>query len=180
MIKLEYLEEKDFGKLVEWNNNKSPNYLFQWAGPSYKYPLTEEQIKEYFSKGINKENSNSFVYKIILVQTNEIIGTIQLAGIDKNNRSARICRFLIGDENIRGKGIGKQALEEVLNIGFNKFNLHRISLGVFDFNHSAVKCYESAGFVKEGLLRDIRKAEEGYWSLYEMSILEEEWRNKNL
>ncbi|MCW3108086.1 MAG: family N-acetyltransferase, partial [Segetibacter sp.] len=36
---------------------------------------------------------------------------------------------------------------------------------------------EKCGFVKEGLMRDVlRYQDDTYWSLYEMSILEDEWR----
>jgi RimJ/RimL family protein N-acetyltransferase len=61
-------------------------------------------------------------------------------------------------------------------MGFEKFGLHKISLGVFDFNEGAIKCYEGVGFKKEGLLRDSRRVGDSYWNLYEMSILEDEWR----
>jgi RimJ/RimL family protein N-acetyltransferase len=46
---------------------------------------------------------------------------------------------------------------------------------VFDFNLSVIACYEKAGFIKEGLLRDSRKNDDEYWNLWEMSILENEW-----
>lgn len=64
----------------------------------------------------------------------------------------------------------------LLNIAFNDLSLHRVGLGVFDFNESAIRSYEKVGFVKEGLLRDVRKMGDEYWSLWEMSILEDEWR----
>ena len=50
---------------------------------------------------------------------------------------------------------------EILKIAFDELQLHRVSLGVFDFNHSAIACYEKVGFVKEGLLRDARKMGDG-------------------
>jgi RimJ/RimL family protein N-acetyltransferase len=175
VIKLEYLEKKDFKKIIEWNNNKSADYLLQWSGPMYKYPLTEEQIKEFFLREVEKDNSNVFVYKIILVETDEMIGTIELRETDKDNKVGRVCRFLIGEENLRGRGIGKLALEKALRIGFEELKFENIKLGVYDFNHSAIKCYENAGFVKEKFLENSRKAENGYWNLYEMSISREKW-----
>jgi RimJ/RimL family protein N-acetyltransferase len=66
-------------------------------------------------------------------------------------------------------------MEEILKVAFDELNLHRVSLGVFDFNLSAIACYEKAGFIKEGLLRDARKNDDEYWNLWEMSILEDEW-----
>ncbi|MNP78416.1 hypothetical protein D3C76_1760270 [compost metagenome] len=67
-------------------------------------------------------------------------------------------------------------IDEALRIGFEEEKLHRISLGVFDFNVSAIRCYEKAGFVQEGLIRDARRYEDTFWNLIEMSILENEWK----
>ena len=40
---------------------------------------------------------------------------------------------------------------------------------------------KAAGFIKEGLLRDSSKNGDEYWSLWEMSILEDEWmKTKNV
>ncbi len=87
--------------------------------------------------------------------------------------------MLVGDKNGRGRGIGVRMMKEILRVAFDELHLHRVSLGVFDFNTSAIACYEKAGFKKEGLLREIRKIGDEYWSLWEMSILEDEWQVMN-
>ncbi len=69
-------------------------------------------------------------------------------------------------------------MEEVLIVAFEQLDLHSVSLGVFDFNTSAIVCYERVGFVKERLLRDARKIGDEYWNLWEMSILKHEWFNR--
>ena len=157
MIKLEPFEKDDFYKLIEWNENKSADYLLQWAGPAYSFPLTLEQIENYFINEVNKENSNIFVYKIKLAETNEIIGTVELRETDKEKHEGRICRFLIGNENIRGQGIGTLALIEAIRIGFEDLKFGKITLGVFDFNTNAIRCYEKTGFGIENLRENARK-----------------------
>ena len=57
--------------------------------------------------------------------------------------------------------------------------LHKVTLGVFDFNVSAIKCYEAAGFRKERILQDAAKIGDEYWTLIEMTILAGEWAEKN-
>ncbi len=175
MIKLELIEKEDLKKIVEWNLNKSADYLLQWSGPKYNYPLTLEQVENYFLNDVKKDNSNIFVYKIQLVSTGEIIGTVELREIDRENKTGKICRFLIGDESIRGKGLGTKALSEILRIGFEDMKFEKITLGVFDFNHSAVKCYENTGFTKEKFIENARKSSAGCWNLYEMAISRVKW-----
>lgn len=147
MVKLEYLLEEDFDKIIQWNENTSPEYLMQWAGPTYKYPITKEQIAENFKNISNKDESQVFIYKIIYTESNEVIGTIQLIKTDNVNKMGKIARFLIGEESMRDKGVGTAAIDEILNIGFKK-----------------TKFTENARIIGNK-----------YWNLYEMSIKKNEW-----
>jgi RimJ/RimL family protein N-acetyltransferase len=65
---------------------------------------------------------------------------------------------------------------EVMKFGFNELKLHRITLGVYDNNTSALRCYQSAGFSIDGKMRDILRFRDEWWTLIEMSILEDEWK----
>ncbi|WP_242837309.1 GNAT family N-acetyltransferase [Alkaliphilus transvaalensis] len=178
LIKLNLLEKEDLNKIVEWNANKSADDLLQWAGPIYEYPLTHAQIENYFLNEVKKDNSNIFVYKIQLVSTDKVIGTIELREIDEKNKTGKVCRFLIGEEGIRGRGIGAEVLKEVLRIGFKDLKFEKITLAVFDFNKSAIKCYENVGFRKVKFTENARMTVNENWNLYEMAILKDEWNTK--
>lgn len=176
MITLEYFEPADFNSLIEWSGDEE--FLLQWSGLQFKYPLTTDQLVHYLEDANDRKTSSKFIYKAVEQNTNELVGHVSLWNIDRSNRSGRIGKVLLNQDH-RGKGYGKQIINRVLHVGFNEFKLHRISLGVFDFNTSAIQCYERAGFVREGLLRDARRYKENYWNLIEMSILEDEWRRIN-
>jgi RimJ/RimL family protein N-acetyltransferase len=176
MIELTFFKRSDFTQLINWIN--TPEFLLQWGGPNFSYPLTEQQLENYL-KDANKDNSTTFIYSVKHKETGNIIGHISLGNIDRKNKSARVGKVLVGDKNVRGKGIGQLMMTEILKVAFNELTLHRVSLGVFDFNLSAIACYEKAGFIKEGLLRDSRKIGDQYWNLWEMSILENEWLKPN-
>lgn len=169
MIELKVFEKADFEQLINWID--SPEFLLQWGGSGFDFPLTEKQLEKYIEK------ADTLVFKVVESGTGAAIGHISLGRIDRKNKAARVGKVLVGDTNVRGNGIGQQMLNEVLKIAFDKLHLHRVSLGVFDFNRSAIACYEKAGFIKEGLLRDSSKIGDEYWGLWEMSILEEEFRN---
>ncbi|MDU5107305.1 hypothetical protein [Clostridium sp.] len=47
--------------------------------------------------------------------------------------STRIGRVILGRKDNRNKVIGLQMFNSILDIAFNKFKLHRVDLGVFDF-----------------------------------------------
>jgi len=47
---------------------------------------------------------------------------------------------------------------------------------VYDFNEAAIRCYKRCGLQVDGVMRDVLRHDDHYWSLVEMSILEDEWR----
>lgn len=180
MIKLRPFERQDFRQLIDWVD--SPEFLLQWGGANFDFPLTEEQLEKYLSE-TEKEESEILAYAVVHQPTGNVIGHISLAKIDKKNRSARVGRVLVGDESVRGQGIGQQMMTEIVKIGFDELKLHRVTLGVYDFNTPAIACYEKVGFTKEGLLREVSRINDEYWNLWEMSMLEQEWtelKNKGI
>ncbi|PGZ05717.1 GNAT family N-acetyltransferase [Bacillus cereus] len=170
MIKLKQFTRNDFKQLKNWIH--SEEFLIQWSGNAFTYPLDEEQLEKYI------ESANTLAFKVIDEETLNVIGHISLGQIDNRNKSARIGKVLVGDMKMRGRSIGKQMMKAVLYIAFEELKLHRVTLGVYDFNTSAISCYEKIGFVKEGLLRESKKVGDTYWNLWEMSMLEYEWNNK--
>lgn len=176
-IELQPFTRSDFRTLINWVD--SPALLLQCA-PRFSYPLDEEQLERHLAQASETLGTNSElrIFKAVDVESNTSVGHIELAGIDRENGSARVVRVLVGPKEIRGRGIGTQMMQAVLRIGFGQLGLHRIDLFVFDFNHSAIACYERVGFRKEGLLRQTLRVGEQYWNVYLMSILEPEWRER--
>ena len=175
MIRLAYFERSDFSQLKDWL--KDDDLLMNWSGSLFSFPLTDRSL-EWYIKDVNEiPGSDAFIYKAIDTDSGLTIGHISLGSISKKNRSARISRVLIGNAQDRGKGYCHKMVSALLHIGFNDLKLHRISLGVYDFNTSAIKCYQRAGMTIEGKQRDILLFKGNWWSLVEMSILETEWIN---
>jgi RimJ/RimL family protein N-acetyltransferase len=174
-IELKPFERDDFSRLTGWV--KTPEFLLQWAGPIFHFPLDQSQLDTYFKDTLEDPPFRK-IYKVLNSADGSVIGHIELNNIDLLNKSATVCRVLIGESPIRNKGIGLQMVRKILEIGFDRLGLHRLDLVVFDFNQAAVKCYEKAGFKQEGHIREARKIGNDYWSLYQMSILEHEWKAK--
>ncbi|MFB5094427.1 GNAT family N-acetyltransferase [Bacillus cereus] len=168
VIKLESFKKSDFKQLINWIN--SEEFLIQWSGNAFTFPLDEQQLENYI------ESANTLAFKVIDEETSDVIGHISLGQIDNINKSARIGKVLVGNTKMRGRSIGKHMMKAVLHIAFDELKLHRVTLGVYDFNTSAISCYEKIGFVKEGLLRESKRVGETYWNLWEMSMLEYEWK----
>ncbi|MCX7920733.1 MAG: GNAT family N-acetyltransferase [Clostridia bacterium] len=169
MVRIELLEEDDFSTIVKWNKGKNADFLYQWAGPGYDYPITEEMIRKRIENGANREGADTYIYKIIDDSKQVMLGTIELFRIDRVNKSASIGRFLV-DERYRGRGLGQIILKKFINIGFEEFNLQELMLRVFDFNNAATICYEKVGFRKTTFKENAWQASNGSWGVYEMKI----------
>jgi RimJ/RimL family protein N-acetyltransferase len=174
-IELKSFERCDFARLINWVT--SQEFLMQWAGPIFSYPLDEGQLEKYI-QGSEGNHPIRRIFKAVNTGTNGVVGHIELDNIDMKNKSATVARVLVGEPSLRGKGIGTQMVRKILEVGFNQLELHRIDLFVFDFNKVAIRCYAKIGFLKEGYLRDARKIGDRYWSPYQMSILQSEWRSR--
>ena len=124
------INDNNKNDIVKWTNEKGKDFLEQWAGKNLDFPLTESQIDDLKD-----------IYSIFC--ENEFVGIIQK--IRKEHDNIHIGRFLINPELV-GRGLGKKALIEFINLIFQDENVNSITLNVFDYNAGAKKLYEKVGF----------------------------------
>ncbi len=177
MIQLEAFTAADFPELQEWL--KTAQLLSEWSGGLFSFPLSEDALHWYIEDTNVVGESDVFIYKAVDTKTGQTVGHLSLGNISQRDRSGRLTRVLVSEKQ-RGRGICTKMIDQVLRIGFEDLKLHRISLGVYSFNHGAIRCYLRCGFHKEGVLRDVVRYGTEYWSLVEMSILEDEWRQRQV
>ncbi len=163
MIKLEKFTKKDYNRLINWIDSEEIMVVF--SGQIFDFPITKNQLDVYLNK------PHRIVYKVIKTDSNKVIGHAELNNINLRSSNARICRVLIGDKKYRNKGLGGLIINELVRVGFSELKLHRLDLGVYDFNIQAIKCYKKCGFKIEGLLKDNMKFGKIFWSSYNMSKL---------
>lgn len=81
------------------------------------------------------------------------IGQVGLVAINTDDKNAELY-IVIGEASYRGRGLSKELVQYILEYGYATLGLHRIWLTVQAANVPAIRCYESCGFVQEGLLRE--------------------------
>lgn len=135
-MKIQKLEAENAVNIVRWCEGKGADFLAQWAGKGYEYPLTAEQITARLSYGAE-------IYQAML--DGAMVGTIEVIERDKGTKSALIGRFVLAPA-LTGKGLGAKMLKAFMDYCKNELDLEKVRLFVFDFNISAHKCYEKCGF----------------------------------
>ena len=168
-IRLRALTSDDIEKTIVWNNQEDISDCY--AG--HPFPVNIEMEKEWYEK-ILTSNFPVTVFGIELIENNVLIGLSVLKEINLINRSAEIAIY-IGDKEFRNKGLSKEATYETLVFGFHKLGLNRISLKVLVDNIAAIRLYNSAGFIKEGILRESVFKNNQFKSVMLMSILKDEF-----
>lgn len=97
---------------------------------------------------IKKTNSDdtALLFGIFLNGVKEdFIGTLKVQPIDFMKRTAWL-GIMIGDPEFRGRGYGREAMQEVLNFLFNSLKLKEVFLGVDLENLDAISLYKTLGF----------------------------------
>ncbi len=105
------------------------------------------------------------------------IGNCGFFEIDKISRSGEV-GIMIGEKEYWNQGFGTEAMKLLLKHGFETLNLNRVLLRVYSNNPRAIRCYEKAGYVHEGSMRQAVYQHGQYVDMLFMSVLREEWKNE--
>ena len=169
-IQILTMDESDLPILIDWAQDEKT--LIEWCGPVFDFPLTIEQLQDYFSESA-KHNPQRFIFKA--VSGGKVCGMSELGAVNIKNETGSLCRIFV-EESYRGKGIAELMISKVLEFGFDKLNLVRIELNVYSYNTPAIKCYEKLGFIREGIRRKSTKYQNEYWDSCFYALLKDEWR----
>lgn len=166
MIELLAFGNTDFKTLISWVETES--ILVQFAGTYFTFPLTEKQLEHYV------EDSNRLIYKVVLSSTQNTIGH---AEIYLENRIAILCRIIIGLPELRGRKLGLEIMNALLEISFTRLEAERAELNVFDWNLAAIQCYKKAGLVINTVKTKKREVNGKTWTALNMMIDKTTWEN---
>jgi RimJ/RimL family protein N-acetyltransferase len=139
----------------------------------YSKIIAKYQEKEALAK-LSADDNN---FAIVARADDRLLGNCGFHNIDLTNRRAEVGIF-IGDKEYWGKGYGREALELLLDFGFNIRNLHSIMLAVREYNQRAIRCYEKIGFKKIGVRREAVFFGEQKADVIFMDILANEFASK--
>lgn len=169
-LSLQYFTQADFSHLMDWISEEAT--FHQWASLPFRYPLTIEQLTTYI-RNANRMKSPRYVFKVLY--KTKTVGHVALTHIDRQNSAARIGCVFIGEGSMRENNMLERMMRQILNFCFQYLKLHRVTIGVYDFDEQAMETYEKIGFREEGYLRDVLKVQHSFWSKYDMCILEHDW-----
>jgi RimJ/RimL family protein N-acetyltransferase len=150
-----------------WDNAEATRYMETGSRPA-----TEVALEAFYRTAT--DNPNAVVFAVVERASNKIVGTSGLYEIFWPGRRAEF-RILIGEPSVFDKGYGTEATRLTVDYAFIRLNMEVVHLGVNADNVRAVKAYEKAGFVREGLRRRFVYARGTYHDAVVMSVIRDEF-----
>lgn len=170
MLGLRPYKSCDAETVVSWIDSQKA--LRQWSADrfaEYQYPLTPAQYDGYYRRFDAVPN----IFPMTAFdQRGTPAGHLLLRWPEEDRRSVRL-GFIILDPACRGRGMGRELVNLAAGYAFGFLRAERLTLGVFDNNPAARRCYEAAGFRAVGEKPCLIDGE--LWPCTEMELL---WTEK--
>jgi len=169
LVRLRALEPTDLERAYGWVNDREvTQYLM------LRYPLSRAQEEKYLTETSSQGSSFLDVRLAIETLDGTLIGMTGLHRARPEDRGAEL-GIMIGDKSFWSNGYGTDAIQTLLRFAFDQMNMHKVALGVFEFNERAQVCYRKCGFIEEGRAREEYFQDGRYWDIVRMGILRREW-----
>jgi RimJ/RimL family protein N-acetyltransferase len=140
---LREFKDSDAEKIVKWIWSERDFRL--WCADRYEnYPISPDDMTAMYAKC---RKTGTF-FPLTAVEE-DVVGHLILRYTDEKRETVRF-GFVIVDSTVRGRGVGRKMLELAKEYAVNVLNAKKLTLGVFDVNRAALRCYRAAGFTEVG------------------------------
>ena len=139
-------EKEDTENIIRWRNSGVVRPYF-----IYQEPFTTEGHEKWLENIIIPEKGHQFI--VCKIENDKPIGSTYFRDIDLQNRKAE-CGLFIGEEEEKGKGVGREIYQLMSEFGFQQLNLHKITARVLSDNQASLQCHIKTGFIQEGYFKD--------------------------
>ena len=169
MIRIRPYKACDAQAIIKWIKGE---YAFrQWSADRYeRYPISADDMHSYYERDRNNER----VWAMTAVDDPGLIGHFTMRFPNDDSFDEIRLGFVIVDDERRGNGYGKEMLSLAVRYAFDFVKVKKISLGVFENNKPAIRCYESCGFKRVTLENtECYRCMGEVWNCIEMEMVKE-------
>jgi diamine N-acetyltransferase len=172
VVTLRELAREDIPVVNRWRQDRE---LVDGLGAPARY-ISEDVDQAWFEDYLRRRGTDVRC-AILLDGAAEPVGLVSLTGVDPVHRRAEF-HLLVGRRDLHGRGVGTEATLQMLRHAFQDLNLHRVFLSVLAHNAAAIRVYEKAGFVREGVAREAAYKNGRYDDMVQMAVLGREFGSR--
>lgn len=145
-IYLRPITADDTGLAVRWRNQKTvvENFI-------YRKEVTRADHEEWLAQKVFRGLVHQFV--ICRIGDDMPLGSVYLQNFVMEHKRAESGVYL-GENHMRGKGIGTEAVKLMEDYAFGALGLHKLTARVLAFNKASRRLHEKAGYVQEAYLKE--------------------------
>ena len=169
MLRLRPYKSCDSEKIARWITDR--DVFLKWGGDHFgEYPVSADAIDEKYRlhNGDCKEPDNFYPW-VTIDDENGTVGHFIMRYLHGDHRMIRF-GWVIVDSAIRGKGYGAEMLRAGLRYAFEFLDADVVTIGVFETNERAHRCYRKVGFTDTGIIK------KEPWNIIEMEIRKSDYR----
>jgi RimJ/RimL family protein N-acetyltransferase len=168
IISLRAIESLDLVALQKWSNDPEIQYMLGgWHVP------TSGIVMEEWLKRVTVDNNN---LRLAIDHPGlGIIGTANLVEINWKDRNA-FHGMLLGNPDVRGKGIGMDVVFAIMKYAFEELGLNRLDTSIIEYNEASKKLYiNKCGWKIDGVKREWYWRKNQYWDKLSVGITRNEY-----
>ena len=135
MIRLRPWKKEDFQELMEWFSDEEAFY--KWSAGKFDWPLTERQLLDYY--GQFEKDQRGWILAA-LDDEGRLAGHLLMRKADYGKKSIHF-GFIVVSPRLRGMGAGRAMVSQALKYAGEILGMERVTLGVFENNPAARRCY---------------------------------------
>ena len=159
MLRLRPYKACDAETVVSWIGDEVS--FRKWCADRFdSYPISADDLNRHY----DTFSAADWFFPMTAFDETGVCGHLIMRFTDQEKTVLRF-GFVIVDDQKRGIGLGKQMLLLAIRYAFEFLGAHKVTIGVFDNNEPAYRCYLSSGF---------HPAENEDFEYY--SVLGEAWR----
>lgn len=162
---LRRFEAADGETILSWIKNEREFRM--WSADRFgDYPSAPEMIASHHEMC---SQSGDFYPLTAVDEYGNVVGHMIIRYTDDSKSEVRF-GFVIVDSSRRGEGFGRKMLELAKEYTADILNAKRVSLGVFENNPAALKCYRAVGFTECVGNDEFFEVLDEHWKCIEMAL----------
>lgn len=166
-VALRAIEFDDLLTLNKWAND--PGIQEMLGG--WHFPTNMNDQKKWFD-GLSCNSLNQR-YAIEAPEFG-LIGTANLVNIDWKNRNA-FHGMMLGDKEIRGKGLGVDTIMAIMRYAFDELGLMRLDGDMIEYNAASLGVYFKCGWKQEGTKKNWFYRKNRFWDKIVVGVTRDDY-----
>ncbi|WP_022835523.1 GNAT family N-acetyltransferase [Salisaeta longa] len=168
-VHFEPLQRENIYTHFRWNNDPELNRL------DSEIPYEEESFGAFKKRFEQMCDAPSPGHRDFEVHVGDkLVGVAYIGRINPHHAHALV-GLTIGNRSYWGEGYGRESMGLLLDVCFDRLNLHRVRAETFEYNTAWRDLVEGMGFTKEGTARDYLYRDGAYWDKESYGLLAPEY-----